>query len=1575
MSFDKDTRNLLAKTVTACRRRLAGDVTDQLRGLFGLHPDGVVLPLEKLTHLSPDQHAAARRLRGLLDYYAFGAAGNDTDRRKAAYERMVLEISFTALNRLAALCLCEERGLVVECVRKGTASAGFQMFERISGGAIGGRYDTYRVFLECLFDELALDLGVLFDRTTPQSAVFPSERCIEDVLAELNKPELTHLWTEDETIGWVYQYFNPPEERKAMRDASQAPRNSRELAVRNQFFTPRYVVEFLTDNTLGRIWYEMRKGDTALKEECRYLVHRSDEVFFEEPSSPEASAAQDWLQGNETPEPDIWNLAHTVNGYLRAGPSGEPSNGWVEERLPRLRSFESVDGFKTQELLDLLFLFCRKERFCEGTLDSLKSEIGNITAVLCKRVADGKREDRSQEELLKAPAYIQHRPKKNPRDLRVLDPACGSGHFLLYAFDLLERIYEEAWSDPESPKSEVTGRTIRQDFETLDDLRRATPKLIVEHNLHGIDIDPRAVQIAALALWLRAQKTWKNLGLKASERLSIARSNIVTAEPMPGEDDMRREFTAGLKPRVLGQIVDEVFEKMKLAGEAGSLLKIEEEIKDAVAAAGKQWREDPKPEQQFILFPGMANPRPKQQELRFDVDGITDEGFWEQAEDRILDALKDYAEQAENGRATRRRLFAEDAAKGFAFIDLCRKRYDVVLMNPPFGDASLPSKPYIDETYGDTKGDVYKAFVECFNFRLVPAGYLGIISSRTGFFLGQSEDWRTRVVLRLFRPIALADLGSGVLDAMVEVAAYVLRSLSDPEVQVLTLSLVPVLEKVVRDKQDRFGLPKWQAARDGLKRYQALAELQYLEASGFIRRCTSNTIRYMPVWQKVKEITPLPEPVFPPLVCIRTLAEKDKGTALAECLLNLSDPRVFSTNPREFKKVPSSPFSYWVSNRVRNLFTMLPKAEADTRRIALGLSTKNDVRFVRVWWEVDSSAVGRNKTWANYANGGSFSPFYYAYPTVVLAEDGCAQLRAYLIAKFPYLGGNAGWILHDENDYRSPAIAWPLRTHAFSPAFLPANFFFSARTYVALMSLELLPCFVGLFASKTVDFLLKVSLGRAGHPEYVTGVVRTLPIPAEVTQQQGLAYFAKSAWSIKRDIGSTEPTSHAFVYSSLLAEPGSTLAERALACAYRVRMGEDSVATFQTEIDNIVFRLYGFDAADRVSLTAILTDESPGNVDIDENEEKEVIFADVSTLTNDLLDYFLGATFGRWDVRLSLDPSLVPAQPNPFDPLPVCPPGMLVGPDGLPAEANRIVSEEWLRARPDANTLPSEDSVKTPTIPDSEYPLRISWDGVLVDDPGFNGDRPHRDDIVRRVREVFDLVWKDKAPEIEQEACNILGVSDLRDYFRRPAGFFQDHLKRYSKSRRKAPIYWPLSTASGSYTIWIYYHRLNDQTLYGAVNKYVDPKISEVERGIAQIENDLKAASGHEATRLTDRLGEARTFAGELRDLREELLRIAALPYRPDLNDGVIINAAPFHKLFRLRSWAEDTVDCWKKLEKGDYDWAHLAYTIWPDRVRDVCKRDRSIAIAHDLEDLCEVEALESKKKGGRGRPKMEATR
>ena len=76
--------------------------------------------------------------------------------------------------------------------------------------------------------------------------------------------------------------------------------------------------------------------------------------------------------------------------------------------------------------------------------------------------------------------------------------------------------------------------------------------------------------------------------------------------------------------------------------------------------------------------------------------------------------MRNFAEQVANGASLKRGLFSGDAAQGFAFIDVCHTRYDAVVMNPPFGDASLPSKPYIEDMYADTKGDVYKAFVECF---------------------------------------------------------------------------------------------------------------------------------------------------------------------------------------------------------------------------------------------------------------------------------------------------------------------------------------------------------------------------------------------------------------------------------------------------------------------------------------------------------------------------------------------------------------------------------------------------------------------------------------------------------------------------------------------------------------------------------------------------------------------------------------------------------------------------------------------------------------------------------------------
>ena len=660
MSFDKPTRNLLAKTVAACRERLAVDISDQLQSAYGLYPDGTHLDVAR----TEAERRAAQDLRALLAHYESNLP-EGKDRPQMAYQRLVREAGFTLLNRLAALRLCEERGLVIECVRQGMESDGFRLYDVLAGGALGNRYQTYRAFLERLFDELARDLGALFDRGNPLSHLFPSETALSGVLDSLNDPELARrgLWAQDETIGWIYQYYNDPAERKQMREQSQAPRNSRELAVRNQFFTPRYVVEFLADNTLGRLWVEMRAGLSRLVEACRYLV------------------------------------------------ISNPTSG--NEQSPNQKS------------------------------------------------------------------TINNRKLKDPRDLKILDPACGSGHFLLYVFNLLLLIYEEAWSDPDLPPFSESGTWLARDYPSLEDLRRALPELILRHNLHGVEIDPRAAQITALALWLRAQRAWQELGVPTAERPQVTRTNIVVAEPMPGDGRLLEEFISGLADvPFIGQLVRVVFEKMKLAGEAGSLLKVEVDLREAIVAAKKQWLARPKPEQLGLW----AQPaRPRQEQMQFDLSGISDEQFWQEAEGRALAALSVYAHQAENGQGARRRLFAGEAGMGFAFLDLCRKQFDVVLMNPPFGDTSQNIKLYIEEKYPRTKNDLYAMFIERWLSMLVSGGLLGAITSRTGFFLSSFQKWRDDILLKESQSLMMADLGVGVLDAaMVETAAYILERKIDP---------------------------------------------------------------------------------------------------------------------------------------------------------------------------------------------------------------------------------------------------------------------------------------------------------------------------------------------------------------------------------------------------------------------------------------------------------------------------------------------------------------------------------------------------------------------------------------------------------------------------------------------------------------------------------------------------------------------------------------------------------------------------------------------------------------------------
>jgi hypothetical protein len=229
-------------------------------------------------------------------------------------------------------------------------------------------------------------------------------------------------------------------------------------------------------------------------------------------------------------------------------------------------------------------------------------------------------------------------------------------------------------------------------------------------------------------------------------------------------------------------------------------------------------------------------------------------------------------------------------------------------------------------------------------------------------------------------------------------------------------------------------------------------------------------------------------------------------------------------------------------------------------------------------------------------------------------------------------------------------------------------------------------------------------------------------------------------------------------------------------------------------------------------------------------------------------------------------------------------------------------------------------------------------DGLLVDDPG------HPQDLISAVRSVFEVVFDDPDGRWK-EAAELLGTSELRSWF--ASDFFGPHIKRYSKSRRKAPIYWQFATPSGSYSVWLYIHRATGDSLF-RVLELVSQKLQHEEGKHAALLQD--AGPSPSPSQRRD-LEQQESFLSELRGLKSEVARVAPL-WKPDLDDGVLLNFAPLWRLVpQLSIWQSECRSAWDKLVRGDFDWAHLAMHLWPERVVPKCKDDRSLAIAHGLED------------------------
>lgn len=342
---------------------------------------------------------------------------------------------------------------------------------------------------------------------------------------------------------------------------------------------------------------------------------------------------------------------------------------------------------------------------------------------------------------------------KPVRDIKVLDPACGSGHFLVYAFDVLYLMYQE--DEPDIPVSEI-------------------PALILENNLFGIDIDLRSVQLAALCLYLKAKTH--------NPSLKIRKMNLVCADVRISDSERRLEFLERFRDDPdLQRIFTKLFEDLGYTYEIGSLLKVrqpferlfkerkygEKQARFAHAISGQTQlsRKGLVGQTKFVAEPTESS----ESDLVIVVPK-------ERTIEEMIEELRKFEQDAFRVQDIGRLLFATEAEKSVGLLALLSENYDIVLMNPPYGPLPQKCKEYVKKDYPRTHSDYYTAFIERTINLCEPDGYVGALTGKTFMFLKSHQKLREEILRYDALPEVILDLGFNVLDgATARYAAFTLR--------------------------------------------------------------------------------------------------------------------------------------------------------------------------------------------------------------------------------------------------------------------------------------------------------------------------------------------------------------------------------------------------------------------------------------------------------------------------------------------------------------------------------------------------------------------------------------------------------------------------------------------------------------------------------------------------------------------------------------------------------------------------------------------------------------------------------
>ncbi len=967
----------------------------------------------------------------------------------------------------------------------------------------------------------------------------------------------------------------------------------------------------------------------------------------------------------------------------------------------------------------------------------------------------------------------------NPETITVLDPACGSGHILVEAYEVLKAIYLE--------------RGYRM---------RDIPRLILEKNLYGLDIDERAAQLAGFALLMKARTDDRRLldnpprlnvlalqeskGLDADE-LTQALSGLLTPSLefalRTGQDPSKfapGEFVATLTRPTIASLID-TFAHAKTFG---SLIQIPPDLNAQLAT---------------------------------------------------MDAALQWAIQSGD-------LLAQEAALNM--LPLVRQarilgmQFDAVVANPPYmGSKGMnPAlKDYAKRTFPDSKSDLFAMFIERGFEWCKRSGFNSMVTMQSWMFLSSYQAMREKL------------LSNKTLNTMAHLGARAFSEISGEVVQTIAL----------------------------------VFHVDYLSG-------------YKPAFFRLIDGT-----------------EEQKQTALL-----LGQNRFDSTVQDDFKKISGSPVAYWLSDKVRDIFSHHEEMK-EFINAEVGLQTSNNNLFLRQWFEVaihkigfgiTSSILGKEsgKKWFPYNKDGGFRKWWGNQDYVVNWENDGFEIKKFVSKKYPYLNGNIDYVIKDRGWFFKQSVSWSdIASGDTCFRIYPPGFIFDVQGMSAFCNSDVTFGLLGTCNTKFMSWIIK-SLNPTLH--FQAGNFRGLPYFSEAIEDvtindivEIICEIAKTDWNnyeiswdftenpLIRQKQNTAATispvipagmpesSHRDVKLSAGTSAQSSICANATLPSMALDSGIPAGMTaFSDKAANPTYASTSLEQCfnkwqkqNRAAIAEMQRLEEENNrlfieaYGLQDELSPEVPEEQITLARADrekdcqrLISYTIGCMMGRYNLD---EPGLIYAHAGNID-----------------FDPNRY------------NTFPADADGIVP----------------ITDELWFE------DDAANRIREFLLAVWGNPSPQPSPQGegveANIAWLAEslgqrgnetpietIRRYI--AGSFFKDHLQTY----KKRPIYWLFSSGKqGAFQALVYLHRYHEGTLARMRAEYVVPLTGKIQSRIDMLEKDAAvAASNTTRSKLNKDIEKLRKKHVELLAYDEKLRHYADLRIQLDLDDGVKVNYGKFGDL------------------------------------------------------------------------------